>query len=375
MSAATPLLPEGTDAPTEPVLDSGRPWTFSVEARSIYDDNIFLGPEGTEQSDVVFLLAPSVTWRSGDIARRYGSYGIVSYTASASFFVDEGDENSLDHSFRADLQRRFGRLSAGIDGRYQRLSGATPELSDRVDRDEAAARLRLAYDIGGRTSIEASGGYSIVDYQDAGLTDYDEWLAEAFIGYQIGGRTRAALGGAVGQLNVDRGESQDFTRALLKVSTDPTGKFTLDAKGGAEFRDTAAGSETTPVYSLTGEYRPTGRTSVAAVVYREVTASGSIEHENVTRTGASLRVQQRLGQRFTASIEAGCENLDYDSTEAGAVASGRDDDYFFIRPSLRYELSEGRRAEIYYSLRRDDSSLSEFDFKANQAGLALGFDF
>ena len=67
--------------------------------------------------------------------------------------------------------------------------------------------------------------------------------------------------------------------------------------------------------------------------------------------------------------------MTYATTESGAVSSGRQDEYFFIRPSLRYEFQQGRRAEIYYSYREDDSTLSNFDFAANQTGIALGFDF
>ena len=122
-------------------------------------------------------------------------------------------------------------------------------------------------------------------------------------------------------------------------------------------------------------YHLTGRALIGASVYREVTASGSIEDENVTRTGAAVRVQQKLGSRLTAGVEAGFEQLEYAASEAGAPGSGREDEYFFIRPSLRYEFKEGRRAEIYYSLRADNSSISIFDFEANQTGFAFAFDF
>lgn len=376
--AVTPLMPEGAEgAPdvAESIIDAKRQWTFSIEARSIYDDNIFLSSEATKKRDLVFLLTPSVTWRHGDTAARKGSYATAAYSPSASFFTDESSENSIDHTFRFDGQKRFGRLAAGAEVRYQRLSGATPELSDRVDRDEAGGRLRMSYDIGGRTGIEASAGYNTVRYREAALADYDEWIADTYVGYQFSGRTRVAAGVAVGRMDVDGREQQKFQRALVKVTTDPTGKLTLEGRGGVEFRQTGAGETTTPVFHVSAEYRPTARTSVAASAYREVTASASVENENLTRTGASVRVQQKLGSRLTASVEAGYEKMEYASTEAGVAGSGREDEYFFVRPSLRYEFREGRRAEVYYSFREDDSTNDRFDFEANQAGLAIGFDF
>lgn len=376
--AVTPLLPEGMDElPEEPVAidDDNRRWTFSIEARTIYDDNIDLAGKGFERSDFVFLVSPSVTWRHGDSKLRRGSYAQVSYTPSASIFASNSSENSVDHTLRADVQKRFGKLAVGVDGKYQRLSGATPELSDRVDRDEAGARLRAGYELSSRTSLETSLGWSQVDYREGSLEDYDEWISETYAGYQFSGRTKVAAGAAFGQLDVSGRETQNYQRALVKVSTEASGKLTLDAKAGVEFRSTGAGDSTTPVFNLTAEYRPTGRTTLAAGVYREVTASGSVENENLTRTGGSVKVYQKLGSRLTAGVEAGYEQMEYDTTESGAVASGREDDYFYVRPSLKYEFRAGRRAEIYYSYREDDSNLSNFDFAANQAGLSVGFDF
>jgi len=375
---ASPLLPEGMENDVfEPLsqADAKKRWTLTVEARAIYDDNIFLSRPGREESDFVFLFTPSLSYRRGDTASRHGSYVLANYTASGSLFADHSEENSLDHSFRFDAQKRFGKLALGADGKYQRLSGATVELSDRVDRDEAGARLRARYDLSGKTSLEASGSWSTVRYREGTLEDYNEWVAETYIGYQVTGRTRVAAGGAIGQLDVEGHGNQDFTRALVKVTTEPTGKLTLDAKAGMEWRNTDAGSQDTPVFNVSAEYRPTARTSISGAIYRDVSASGSLDGENVTRTGGSVRLQQKIGRALTASLETGYEQLEYDATDAGAPESRREDEYFFIRPSLRYELREGRRLELYYSHRRDNSNINLYDFDANQVGLSFAWDF
>ena len=375
---STPLLPHGAEndmVEPPPPVDTKKRWTLTLEARAIYDDNIFLSRPGREESDFVFLLSPTLTYRRGDTMARRDSYILASANAAGSVFTDHGEENSVDYSLRFDAQKRLGKLAIGVDGKYQRLSGATVELSDRVDRDEAGARVRLLYDLSGRTNIEASAGWNTVSYRERALEDYDEWVAETFVGYQVTGRTRIAGGGAVGSMDVEGRERQDFTRALIKVTTEASGKLTLDAKGGMEWRDTAAGSQTTPVFNVLAEYRPTGRTSIGGSVFREVTASGSVEGENVTRTGASIRVQQKLGRSLTAGVEAGYEQLQYDATEGGTADSGREDAYFFVRPSLRYELREGRRFELYYSHREDNSSVNLYDFDADQIGLAFACDF
>ncbi len=378
LEPAIPLMPEGMEnAPLEALapVEAKKRWTLSVESRAIYDDNISLSRPGKEEEDFVFLLTPSLRYQRGDVTSKQGTYVSAGYAASASVFASHSEENSLDHSLGFDAQKRLGRLVLGVDGRYQRLSGATVELSDRVDRDEAAARVRARYELGGNTMIDASAGWNSVHYREGALEDYDEWVAETYVGYRFSGRTEVAVGGAMGQLNVEGQQKQDFTRALVKVSVAPAGKLTLEAKGGMEWRDTEAGSQDTPVFDITAAYRPTARTAISGTVYRDVTASGSVDGENVTRTGASLRVQQSLGRSLTAGIEAGYEELDYEPARAGAPGSRRKDEYFFIRPSLRYELRQGRRLELYYSRRHDDSTIDLYDFDAAQAGLAFACDF
>ena len=54
-------------------------------------------------------------------------------------------------------------------------------------------------------------------------------------------------------------------------------------------------------------------------------------------------MMQQLGSRFSAGLEAGYEQLSYGETASGQ-ASGRSDDYFFAKPSLRYEFAARRRA-------------------------------
>jgi hypothetical protein len=168
---------------------------------------------------------------------------------------------------------------------------------------------------------------------------------------------------------------QTFQRGLVRVNHEVAGKLTANATGGVEFRKTEAGDQTTPVFTVGSEYRPTERLTVSADLFRQVNASGASPGENYTRTGGALRFSQRLGSRFAAGLEAGYEMLDYTSTRPGVVATNRSDDYVFLRPSLKYEFNDNRRAEVYYSLRDDDSSLDAFDFTSNQLGLAIGFDF
>ncbi|MDB6071568.1 MAG: hypothetical protein JWL81_2739 [Verrucomicrobiales bacterium] len=366
------LPPDFMDMPEVEATD---PWVFGVEVATLYDDNIRLS-NTAPQDDFLFVLTASVAWQRGDILRKRNSWARVFYQATGIMFAEESGENNVDHDFQAGGQKRWGKLAVALEGRYRRLSGATPDLGDRVQRDQLAGKITATYDLSGRTFVEGSAGVEAVRYQQSGLADYEEWLADGYVGYELSGRTKIAAGGAVGRLNVAGTDGQDFQRAMVKVTRASTGALGLTAKAGAEFRQTETGNNITPVFNLTADWEPVeDSTKVSASAFRETVASGALAGENYIRTGAALRLAQRFGDRFSAGLEAGYEQLQYSEAAAGGTASGRSDDYFYAKPSLKYEFASKRRAQVFYSFREDDSSVEDFSFSANQWGLSFGLDF
>ena len=369
--ASDELSPEALNPPE---VESADPWVFGLEVATLFDDNIRLS-NNDAQEDFSFLLNASVAYQLGDVRRKRGSWARVAYKATGIAFVKEDEENSVDHDLQAGIQKRWGSLALLMEGRYRRLSGATPDLGDRVQRDDYQAKAGGSYDLGGRTFVEAYTTYNAVRYGEPTLADYDEWVAEGFAGYEVSGRTRVSAGGAVGRLKVAGMGTQNFQRALVKVDRLKTGALGLTAKAGAEFRQTPQGDKITPVFSASADWEPVeDSTRLTAEIFQETLASGALAGENYTRTGGAVRLLQQIGDRFSAGLEAGYEHLSYGETASGE-ASGRSDDYFFAKPSLRYEFAARRRAEIFYSFRADDSSVDDFSFTANQWGLSFGLDF
>jgi hypothetical protein len=80
------------------------------------------------------------------------------------------------------------------------------------------------------------------------------------------------------------------------------------------------------------------------------------------------RFQQRLFQRVYLGLAAGYENSDYFAA-TNDVSATRNDDYWFIEPSLDVLITRWLSAGVYY-LHREDSS--NFDFSSwydNQVGV------
>lgn len=356
-------------------------WVFSVEGGVVYDDNILLSARD-QKADTAFTLAPKADYRSGDLKRKRNGYGTFSYSPEAVMFLSESSENAVDHHVLADIQERFGDWLVGMDGGFERLSGATPDLGDRVERSEWKGRLRAAYDFGGDISADTALGFRAVKYAEGNFADYTEWLSETYVGYQINGAFKVSAGAGFGGLDVDSYGKQTFQRALVRVNANPMENLSLEGSGGAEFRQTDSGNDTTPVFRVSANTSPLDGTTVGLEGFREVNASGSQPGQNITRTGAAVQVRQQIGEHLSAGLSAGVETSEYQQAGdcecdpvTGKETSARSDDYFFVRPSVRYEFTEGRRAELYWSFRQDDSSVSDFSFEGNQIGLSVLFDF
>jgi hypothetical protein len=91
-------------------------------------------------------------------------------------------------------------------------------------------------------------------------------------------------------------------------------------------------------------------------------------------TTIEASVRQRFLQRFFVAVAGGYENSDYFST-VSAVSSNRQDDYYFVQPSIDFSITRFWTFGAYYLHRQNDSSSVSFSFDDNQVGLRSGLVF
>ena len=377
----SPMMSDGASPPppVPPMMNTSKAIQFSLDVQGVYDNNIFFSSKDPV-SDYIFVASPKMTLQRGDFRAKEESYGILNYNPRAIFFAQGKETNTLEQTLKIETQYAIARLAVGMDASYQRLSGATPDLGDRVDRNVTGAKLRLSYGWGAKMEAETNFLYTGMNYDPAQLADFSEFVNETFLRYQISARTKVALGAGLGRLIVDGFGHQDFERALVQVTSDVGSKLTLRAKGGVEFRQTEMGNTTAPIFSIAMDYKLREGTSFSLEAFREISASGGQPGDNITRTGLVAKVRQKVGAKFTAGLDAGYEQLGYNAADRKTASNqsktgDRSDDYFFLRPSVQYELKEGRRFEVYYMHRQNDSNMSGSSFEGDQLGISAGIDF
>ena len=103
-------------------------------------------------------------------------------------------------------------------------------------------------------------------------------------------------------------------------------------------------------------------------------SSGFFPDQDFAATSVTLRIQQRLLQRIYLGLAAGYENADYFSTVNG-VSATRNDDYYFVEPSVDVLITRFWSAGVYYLHREDISSFDFFSFYDNQVGVRTTIRF
>jgi hypothetical protein len=345
---------------------------FGMTAAVTSDDNLFLDAENPV-SDVEFTVSPQVSIGLGDTRDQVEDYLALDYKPTAHVFVENTDENAVDHDAAVRGQYRLGKLKTKAETRFQSLSGANREVGSRVDQKALQGNVEGAYELSGKTSLGARVGFRNDTYDEPGLANSSEQYAEGFADYALTGKTTLGVGGRAGRIDTDGAAKQDYTQGFIRGESKIGGKVSLSARAGVDSREVDGENEITPVLEAALDYKPRDGTSIKVGAYRSLNPSTLNPGDSYTRTGVSASVKQKLGSKFYMKLDGGVERADYKgSTGTGAA---RKDNYFYVRPAVGYEFKEGLSAELYYRHSTNDSSQQEFGYEANQVGASMNLQY
>jgi hypothetical protein len=377
--------------PSGEAVSSSEPRRFHynlrLTIRGVYDDNIFIS-HTDRVSDYYFAIEPAITVGFGDIEGRGGNYLRLDYMPSVILFVDHSEQDAVEHLIRLEGQYRFSRLTLNLTQNVDILDGAnlnsvldTTGLLANVDVS-APTRLNL-YTTRLRANYELSGKLFLTGEFDAWIYDYPDFISSEivsgglYINYAWTPKVVVGIGGTAGYDFVDDpNPDQTFEQVNLRLNYQATAKLNLTASAGVEFRqfDGHRSERTTPVFEAGAIYHPFDGTTVTLTAGRRMLNSGFFPAQDFATTYVTARIQQRLFQRVYLGLAAGYENADYFPT-ARNVSAPRNDDYYFIEPSIDVLITRFLSAGAYYLHREDSSSLDFFSFYDNQVGVRATLRF
>ena len=387
-------LPVSDSTAENTSIDTGIPrrfhYTFRLSVRSVYDDNINLTRDN-RISDIYTSIEPAISLGFGDTVGRQENYVRLDYLASAFFFADHSENNALQHVMRLEGQYRVSRLTLTLSQIVQIMDGtdvqsfnSTGGFDQHVNLDVAGrtrfnlytTHLNAAYYLTGKTFLSTGADYTRSDYST--LISSEVISGNLFLNYNYSPKLVVGAGGTAGYNRVDApNPDQSFTQANARISYKITGKLDFLASGGVEFRDFKDGGRdqyVSPVFEMGLNYAPFDGTKLSLASNRRTLNSAVLTGQNYAITNLTFGVQQRFLQRFYLGLNVGYENADYFSTLA-SIGSTRDDDYYFVEPSIAVRVTRFWTVGAYYLHRQNTSSFDAFSFHDNQVGLRTSLTF
>ena len=367
----------------ETIYPSGRNFHYVLRltVRGVWDDNIFIS-HTNKVSDYYFAIEPSISIGWGDIEGRSRSYLRLDYMPSAILFVDHSDQDAFNQYIHLEGGFNSGRLTVRLSEDIAILESAnlnsfydTTGLWANTDASAPTrvnifyTRLIADYQLTGKMYLQGeldSPSYAypnhISDYTIAGgLYLYYNWLPKLSVGF----------GGTFGYTWVDDpSTNQSFEQINLRLNYEATAKINLYASAGVEFRQFDGNRDTydSPVFDVGVAYHPFSGTNISLSAGRRIYPSGYVSNQDFGATYVAARFQQRLFNRVYLGVGAGYEHSNYFTTDRDVIAT-RDEDYWFIEPSVDVAITRWLSAGVYYLHREDISNDDFFSWEDNQVGV------
>ncbi len=365
-------------------------YSFGLSVRGVYDDNINIS-SSNRISGYYTSIDPFITLGLGDPGDGFNFLNFI-YRPSIFLYLDHSANNSVQHIIHLDGQRRFSRLVLSLTQEVQILDGANlNSLSDptgnsanvdvggRARHQLYTSALNAAYDLSGKIFLSGGGNFSADEYETQ--ISSEVYSGNFFVNYRYSDKVVIGLGGT-GGLNTTSSSpgansDQTFEQANVRLTYNATAKISLSASGGVEFRQFGGdsnGTKTSPVYELSASYQPFDGTTLAFNGSRHTSNSAVLAGQDFSTSTINFTANQRLLRRVSLGLALGYENNDYFSAVQG-VSANRTDNYYYAQPALDVSITRFWAVGAYYLHRQNDSSLQEFQFHNDQAGIRTSISF
>jgi len=312
------------------------------------------------------IVQPPETWP--------GKLFTLDYAPRFKFYDQYSTYNAIDQFATLSLLWPMDKLILGFQQDYQLQKATIIEANQFATSEIIPTTLSAAYQFGDKTSMESDFRRISVAYDQTGLIGYTEYNTEDWFNYELSESMPVSVGVLAGYDAVAAShQDQTYEQLRARARYYFTEKLTFDVSVGGEVRQYENGESDTfsPVFSLTGSYRPAERTTVSLTGYRQQNAS-IFNGYNYTSTGATLALSQGITDRFTAEASVGYYILDYQSITSALI--NYSDDYYTARLGLTAKIVRHLVGQIYYNLTSIQSPVSG-DINDNQIGVNLTLSY
>ncbi len=350
------------------------PWSLRYGLTAVweYDDNFSTrqsnGPDSEGGDGQIFALSPFGVLTFGEPG--HGLDFRIGYAPIIRWFIQDNRDPLYAHELAVDLGVNGTRSRVNASLTYSRNEGGIVEVGEVVSSDTFSLQVGGSYDISPKTIIGATFGSTIAEYQT--LNSFSNFTLGFFVDYAVTPKSRLGIGLGYDHLQQDLNLASNTFNLNLRFNWAATAKTGLTGVTGVEQREYQDGNSIMAgVGNLGFYYNPTDKVSFNFGAYRKSVPSISIANGMSYCTGAALSAGFEATARVQANMTLGYENALYEAT-GGPEKVDREDNYFFVRPSVRYAFSSHLSMNVFYQMTSNESSgTAANSFDRNQVGISL----
>jgi len=372
-----------------------------VQNQFVYDDNIFLEHKthtgvasadnhAGRDHDWIDVITPGLRLNAGDAAQRQAAYFDANYEAAITRFINHTGSDSVDHNAKIELGGKLNRLSLYASQALNSYSDSDVHnlaANGRVERKLWATKAGATYEVSEKTTTSLDLNQTISDYPATGFVSSVDRSANLWLDYQVLPKVKMGAGVGGGYLQVDGNALSHNPNTLyyngqVRLDWQATEKLNVKVNGGLEERhlqDASAKDRLNVIFGVEGDWKIAERSMLVLGASRGSKASNAAGDLINEETTVSLTLKHGLLDNLTAQFEAGYTISHYSADTATVSKPGsiREDNYYFLKPSISYRFLERAQATAFYQYRRNESDLpgNANDFINNQIGIEVSYRF
>jgi hypothetical protein len=338
-----------------------------VEYRFLYGDGIQSSP-GQNVKTAVNEISPG-------ILLGIGSHWTLDYTPTMTFYSSRQFNDTTGQNVILTGGTTYEDWVFGLSQSYAYSSQPLIETAAQTSQDEYITSATASYQISRQLSLALAVNQDFTFPEN--YTESRDWSTLDWLDYQFWPRFSAGLGAGVGYTDVSAGDDSMHGQLLGRVSWRATDKLSLQANGGVDDRHYFGGGSSdlvNPIGNISVQYQPFETTQITLGGRREIGVSLFANQITETTTaGASLN--QRLLKKLHLTIGGGYQNVKYTATSSGAVAAGREDNYYYIGGRLGVAFLKRGTVAATYQYSDNSSNQKGYGYSSNQVGVELSFRY
>jgi hypothetical protein len=342
-----------------------------LELSTLIDDNIFIQRENPI-SDLIQSVTPGLELQWGLPTLDDSLYAALDYTLRQEIFLNHSEQNSLDQDSKLLVHYRFTKLVLEASHESRSVTAANIDAGGRVnlttERTSAAAKYRWSP----KTSFEIDLNQEANDYEN--LTDFRERRIQSSMNYAIDPKVTGSLEYDVGFVNAHQQPDQNFQQLSGRVGYEINPSFNLSARMGFEFRKMQNTDSTArPAFDVQMHYNWQRRLNVILNAYQRTQTSVWSTGGYYTSWGGGGTLSCQILSRLALSLNANWNDSTYEMN-SNPITS-RQDQYFSVKPEVRYALDEYCYLAFSHEYIKNISTARAREFGNNRTTISLNFNY